>query len=178
MSVLLRQPHGFEGLRVIPEVLPVHDPALAHGNDLRHLQVSLRAHDNSVGASMTLTVSTVTASQVSRSCSNQRMTASLPKYGPGSGQPEICHLADVSPGARSYRPESDVVSPRKSALEEAGMSREPGSPSRHRGHWVFAFLAVAVCSSLVATPAHAAFPGANGKIAFHTDRDGTTRFTS
>ncbi len=40
---LLRQPHRFEGLRVIPEELLVDDPALAHRRDACELHVRLRA---------------------------------------------------------------------------------------------------------------------------------------
>src|SRR5205809_8138533 len=58
MAVLLRQPQGFESLRVIPEELHAEDPALANREDARELHVHLRAvacatpdvpHDNSVG---------------------------------------------------------------------------------------------------------------------------------
>src|SRR5437867_1706099 len=42
-SVLVREPHGFEGFGVIPEKLHEEQFALAHGVDARHLQVCLRA---------------------------------------------------------------------------------------------------------------------------------------
>ena len=42
MSVLLRQAHGFEGVRVVPEELQKNDLALAYRVDARHLQVSVR----------------------------------------------------------------------------------------------------------------------------------------
>src|SRR5262249_20226394 len=43
VSVLLRQPQAFEGFGVVPETLQVEDPALAHREDISHLQVRLRA---------------------------------------------------------------------------------------------------------------------------------------
>src|SRR3954462_14377927 len=43
VSVLLRQPQGFEGLRVIPEELLVDDLAPAHHKDVCDLHVHLRA---------------------------------------------------------------------------------------------------------------------------------------
>src|SRR3954447_4933317 len=43
VSVLLRQPHGFEGLGVIPEVLDHHDLALAKRLDVRDLDACVRA---------------------------------------------------------------------------------------------------------------------------------------
>jgi hypothetical protein len=43
VSVLLRQPHGFEGFGVVPEELHEGDLALAHCADSGHLQVGLRA---------------------------------------------------------------------------------------------------------------------------------------
>src|SRR5437899_11217108 len=43
MSVLLRQPQGFEGLRVIPEVLDHDDLALAKRLDVRDVDACVRA---------------------------------------------------------------------------------------------------------------------------------------
>jgi hypothetical protein len=43
VSVLLRQPHGFEGFGVIPEELDSDDLALAHRDNVRHLDVPPRA---------------------------------------------------------------------------------------------------------------------------------------
>jgi hypothetical protein len=94
VSVLLRQPQSFEGLRVIPEMPDGEDIALTHRVDARRLDVRLRAvacampdepHDNTAPM-RSVTSSKVSASQVSRCCSNWRMTASLPTNGPGSGQ--------------------------------------------------------------------------------------------
>jgi hypothetical protein len=42
VSVLLRQPHGFKGLRVIPEELLAEDLALANRVDAGHLHVRVR----------------------------------------------------------------------------------------------------------------------------------------
>src|SRR2546428_8273602 len=42
---LLREAHGFEGLRVIPEPLLIEDPAITHHKDVCDLQVHLRAVD-------------------------------------------------------------------------------------------------------------------------------------
>ena len=39
-------------------------------------------------------------------------------------------------------------------------------------------MAVALTALAIATPSHAAFPGANGKIAFGTDRDGNEEIYS
>ena len=86
MSVLRRQPQGFEGLRVVPEVLHAEQPATAHCEDARCLDVGPRAmtcatpdepHDNPV-----VNIDEVadqfmsSASQVSRICSHWRITAS------------------------------------------------------------------------------------------------------
>src|SRR3954454_23311385 len=43
VSVLLRQPHGFEGLRMVREELHTEDLALAQGVDVRVLHVGLGA---------------------------------------------------------------------------------------------------------------------------------------
>src|SRR3954447_18006362 len=41
VSVLLRQPEGFEGLRMVPEVLHAEDPPLTHRVDARRLHIRL-----------------------------------------------------------------------------------------------------------------------------------------
>jgi NAD(P)-dependent dehydrogenase (short-subunit alcohol dehydrogenase family) len=89
-------PGGFEGLRVIPEELLGDDPAVAHRNDVRQLDVRLRAPAYATPACLTRTRlatsmkspigSRVSTSQVSRTCCTWRMTASRPTNGPGSGQ--------------------------------------------------------------------------------------------
>src|SRR5689334_14302451 len=43
VSVLLRQPHGFEGLGVVPEEIDRDDPAVPDRGDSREFHVHLRA---------------------------------------------------------------------------------------------------------------------------------------
>ena len=87
---------GFEGLRVVPEALQAEDLAPHHktsvisrfasGPEPAPRQITLTA-TLSAAATKSLIHSHVSASKVSRSCSNWRMTASRPTKGPGSGQP-------------------------------------------------------------------------------------------
>src|SRR4029077_10911874 len=89
---LLRKPGGFEGVVVIPEVLDVEDPSFANRVDDRALQVHLAAkaramedhpHDHSItGVDEVADRFKASASQVSRSRSNWRMTASRPRMAP------------------------------------------------------------------------------------------------
>ena len=83
---------------MIPEELHGDDLALAHRVDARRSRCSTRGRGprharlnltttRSPASMKSLISSTVSASQVSRSCSHSRMTASRPAYGPGSGQP-------------------------------------------------------------------------------------------
>ena len=128
---LLRQPQGFEGLRVIPEELLIDDLALAH-RDRRPStlcstsgpwpaprQICLTA-TRSPASMKSLISSKASASQVSRSCSHRRMTASRPTYGPGSGQPS---------GVRTMT--SGSYSSRKASMSPAFHASNPASHDLH-----------------------------------------------
>jgi hypothetical protein len=96
VSVLLRQPHGFEGFRVVPEDLGVEDPSLAQRVDgaelharlaaLEYARQSIRTTTRSL-ASMKLVGSNASVSQASPSCPKKAMAASRPTNGPDSGHP-------------------------------------------------------------------------------------------
>jgi hypothetical protein len=97
VSVLPRQPHRFEGLRVIPEEVQRDDLALTRRKDVRHLQISLRAmpcptpdlpHGNSVANNDEVAGRYQRIGVPGLACLQPlAMTASLPTNGPGSGQP-------------------------------------------------------------------------------------------
>ena len=88
MSVLLRQPHGFEGLGVIPKELVADALSVPERVDERGLQCELGplpavrqtalTATRSPESMKSLIGSSVSSSHVSRICQTWRMTASRP----------------------------------------------------------------------------------------------------